>query len=1292
MRPLAFSASLRHGPFVRVVSALVPVFLLCPGQGVQASWPPDSPALSLRTQLMVPPATASQRELGSVHGGGSGAHHRIPLSLLGEERSVDYRPEHQAESGGGLVATLSGTPPGEKESSSVPLGRKFTRADTAAEDRQPRTGIQFPRTLAERLQGHAAPGVASWANSLETAGAAELSAKPKLSLGVAKADVFRLSHLHSGLRAVSTLRNPVPVSPRREDFSVHGGRGEVNLLNEGTPFASQQPSPVHISTDSTTEGAGTTFRRRMQDLTSTPGTLNPSAYIDGHLPFHASVLPAVATSYRRYSSSPYFSYQDTTPAVPGPNTPLPLSLFDTKPTKKPTPPLPSGPVAPAEPGFNSEKAESQQVWVVRSSDDSRPSGSFSLVSSVTTPAVPPLPSASPLQPSSLTPAFGSIPESSRPLPNLSSSASQTNREGEGEATTEEAASSDRHQASLARRPAVLPSTSFFNVLFLLLGLFMFAVLAASGGIGGGSVFVALLVGIGHMHLSYAVPISKAMVFCSAFSSFALNRKLERQTAEDVRAVSRAASCLDFLLCEACLWGAREQFSSGNRERPAWVDLLVPLALSGSVVGVLLNTVVPPLFLLVILSLLLLSLSVRTILSAARIHQDERAATVQRPFDEIVLTNASFSSHAPPPLSCASSSSSSRPGFPIDSLSPDRDTRTFVACVSHGSTPPSFPSPRGTTPAERRSATPPEPLALSSGDSLFTDSLSPEGAPRRASGTSPLHGPSRPRQEREEEEQSVSAGEQDSATSADANPAPVSDPPGDEAGDAEIEEGTQLAKQGGQEDGAALTRKEGQGGRVRGSGDFAAVSACDYVVDQGGRMGAGVEASDKGTVEEEVASQRCGSEPTPQKEAPCPFSPSTGSPKAEQILQASWVAKARKILSDTDALCFDTSAQSSPHYFVLSLLLIVNVFSSSVLHLLLGHGMRTRAWAAAVTAVLVGVAVQLRLSILLCRERQAESPLRFPRRPRLSDFHNLSVRFRKRLWRLFCAAGHYAKTAAEATFLWLQVRVDSLPSTTGISGASRSTLLRRRGSSSQQERLASIEIAPVTGWCSRMRQDEGGFPLCPDSAGKPRELREVSREMSNGVGDHIVLLRDPKSYPGHPASVHCGPEGQNVDMRATGSLGLSCSASPLGAWVSLLFLGYESLPPLLLTPLVGFFTGVFAGLVGVGGGVVFSPFLLFMGTDPVSSVATASACVVFTSASTSLQFLLIGRLPLFFGCLFGLVAGSAAAVATCGIHKLRRAVGGQMSIIAGCVAAAVTLASALTVWRCVEVWLQAGEEG
>merc|ERR1712032_1015407 len=65
-----------------------------------------------------------------------------------------------------------------------------------------------------------------------------------------------------------------------------------------------------------------------------------------------------------------------------------------------------------------------------------------------------------------------------------------------------------------------------------------------------------------------------------------------------------------------------------------------------------------------------------------------------------------------------------------------------------------------------------------------------------------------------------------------------------------------------------------------------------------------------------------------------------------------------------------------------------------------------------------------------------------------------------------------------------------------------------------------------------------------------------------------------------------------------------------------------------------FTGCFAGLVGIGGGLIFSPFFLAMGLDPSVAVATSSTCVLFTSSSTTLQYLLTGRiimsLTLFYG--------------------------------------------------------------
>merc|ERR1740124_1055176 len=55
------------------------------------------------------------------------------------------------------------------------------------------------------------------------------------------------------------------------------------------------------------------------------------------------------------------------------------------------------------------------------------------------------------------------------------------------------------------------------------------------------------------------------------------------------------------------------------------------------------------------------------------------------------------------------------------------------------------------------------------------------------------------------------------------------------------------------------------------------------------------------------------------------------------------------------------------------------------------------------------------------------------------------------------------------------------------------------------------------------------------------------------------------------------------------------------------------------------TGTLAGLVGIGGGLIFSPFFLLMGINPAMAVATSSTCVIFTSCSTTMQYLLTDRI-------------------------------------------------------------------
>merc|ERR1719327_157243 len=81
------------------------------------------------------------------------------------------------------------------------------------------------------------------------------------------------------------------------------------------------------------------------------------------------------------------------------------------------------------------------------------------------------------------------------------------------------------------------------------------------------------------------------------------------------------------------------------------------------------------------------------------------------------------------------------------------------------------------------------------------------------------------------------------------------------------------------------------------------------------------------------------------------------------------------------------------------------------------------------------------------------------------------------------------------------------------------------------------------------------------------------------------------------------------------------------------------------------TGCFAGLVGIGGGLVFSPFILWMTGDPAVAVATSSTCVIFTSSSTTFQYLLTDRITMSLTIIYGLINMIASFVGTKTVHCL-----------------------------------------
>lgn len=78
------------------------------------------------------------------------------------------------------------------------------------------------------------------------------------------------------------------------------------------------------------------------------------------------------------------------------------------------------------------------------------------------------------------------------------------------------------------------------------------------------------------------------------------------------------------------------------------------------------------------------------------------------------------------------------------------------------------------------------------------------------------------------------------------------------------------------------------------------------------------------------------------------------------------------------------------------------------------------------------------------------------------------------------------------------------------------------------------------------------------------------------------------------------------------------------------------------PLLCFFAGVAAALTGIGGGLVKSPIMLEMGMLPAVVTATSSFMIIFTSSASSIQYIILGKVPLVGGVLV-FVTGFVGAV-------------------------------------------------
>lgn len=110
------------------------------------------------------------------------------------------------------------------------------------------------------------------------------------------------------------------------------------------------------------------------------------------------------------------------------------------------------------------------------------------------------------------------------------------------------------------------------------------------------------------------------------------------------------------------------------------------------------------------------------------------------------------------------------------------------------------------------------------------------------------------------------------------------------------------------------------------------------------------------------------------------------------------------------------------------------------------------------------------------------------------------------------------------------------------------------------------------------------------------------------------------------------------------------------------------------------TGSLAGLVGIGGGLIFSPFFLIMNVDPSVAVATSSTCVIFTASSTTLQYLFTDRIIMVLTVAYGATNLLASYMGTRFVHFLQDHYGARKSYITSIVAMGVVISAVLSAYK------------
>eukprot|EP00929_Paragymnodinium_shiwhaense_P036265 TRINITY_DN19458_c0_g1_i1.p1 TRINITY_DN19458_c0_g1~~TRINITY_DN19458_c0_g1_i1.p1 ORF type:complete len:442 (+),score=72.90 TRINITY_DN19458_c0_g1_i1:357-1682(+) len=109
-------------------------------------------------------------------------------------------------------------------------------------------------------------------------------------------------------------------------------------------------------------------------------------------------------------------------------------------------------------------------------------------------------------------------------------------------------------------------------------------------------------------------------------------------------------------------------------------------------------------------------------------------------------------------------------------------------------------------------------------------------------------------------------------------------------------------------------------------------------------------------------------------------------------------------------------------------------------------------------------------------------------------------------------------------------------------------------------------------------------------------------------------------------------------------------------------GCWDMSQLSLYMFVGFVSGLLAGILGIGGGLILAPFFLFMGMEPAVCVGTSSTCVLFTALATALQYVFTDRVRMSVALVYAISTMLASLTGTHMVHWLQDRFIGNTSVI------------------------------